>query len=190
MIEKMKTLLNRNNNKKKNIGRLSARELARITRENRRITGEIERERNRKNVPESEYLTTMNDPENVVEFDHMRTYFFTDIGTVKAVDGVTFEIPRGKTVGVVGESGCGKSVTALSLIQLVQRPQGQILLRVRVTEAGSVDSVEVIEASGYPAFDSAAVRGARQLRYNPARRNGDRISVWARVPVHFTKGTT
>ena len=122
----MKTLLNRNN-KKKNIGRLSARELARITRENRRITGEIERERNRKNVPESEYLTTMKDPANVVEFDHMRTYFFTDIGTVKAVDGVTFDIPKGKTVGVVGESGCGKSVTALSLIQLVQRPQGQIV---------------------------------------------------------------
>jgi len=57
----------------------------------------------------------------------MQTYFFTDIGTVKAVDGVTFEIPKGKTVGVVGESGCGKSVTALSLMQLVQRPQGQIV---------------------------------------------------------------
>ena len=127
MFEKMKTMLKRNNNKKKDIDRLSARELAKITRENRRITGEIERERNRKNVPESEYLTTMNDPANVVEFDHMRTYFFTDIGTVKAVDGVTFEIPKGKTVGVVGESGCGKSVTALSLIQLVQRPQGQIV---------------------------------------------------------------
>ncbi len=127
MIEKMKTLLNRNNNKKKDIDRLSARELARITRENRRITNEIERERNRKNVPESEYLTTMKDPANVVEFDHMQTYFFTDIGTVKAVDGVTFEIPKGKTVGVVGESGCGKSVTALSLMQLVQRPQGQIV---------------------------------------------------------------
>ena len=54
MIEKMKTILNRNNNKKKDISRLSPRELAKITRENRRITGEIERERNRKNVPESE----------------------------------------------------------------------------------------------------------------------------------------
>jgi peptide/nickel transport system ATP-binding protein len=62
-----------------------------------------------------------------MEFDNLRTYFFTDIGTVKAVDGVSFEIPKGKTVGVVGESGCGKSVTALSLMQLVQRPQGQIV---------------------------------------------------------------
>ena len=45
----------------------------------------------------------------------------TDIGTVKAVDGVSFEVPQGKTVGIVGESGCGKSVTSLSLMQLVQR---------------------------------------------------------------------
>lgn len=66
--------------------------------------------------------------------------------------------------------------------------EGQTTLRVRVTEMGAVDSVEVVEASGYPAFDSAAVRGARQLRYSPARRGGERITVWARVPVHFTKG--
>jgi protein TonB len=66
--------------------------------------------------------------------------------------------------------------------------EGETLLRVRVTEDGGVDSVEVVEASGYPAFDSAAVRGALQLRYSPARKNGRRISVWARVPVQFTKG--
>jgi len=104
---------------------LTARESARISRENRRITNEIEKKRNRKNVPVSEYTAVMRDPDNVVEFDNVHTYFFTDIGTVKAVDGVTFDIPKGKTVGVVGESGCGKSVTALSLMQLVQRPQGQ-----------------------------------------------------------------
>ena len=104
---------------------LTARESARISRENRRITNEIEKKRNRKNVPASEYTAVMRDPNNVVEFDNVHTFFFTDIGTVKAVDGVTFDIPKGKTVGVVGESGCGKSVTALSLMQLVQRPQGQ-----------------------------------------------------------------
>ncbi|NLG73237.1 MAG: ABC transporter ATP-binding protein [Chloroflexi bacterium] len=111
----------------KDNGRLSAREMAKIARENRRITREFERQRNRKNVPESEYVTQMNDPRNVVEFDILHTYFFTDIGTVKAVDGVSFEIPEGKTVGVVGESGCGKSVTSLSLMQLLPRPQGQIV---------------------------------------------------------------
>jgi peptide/nickel transport system ATP-binding protein len=104
---------------------LTARESAQISRENRRITNAIEKKRNRKNVSPSEYTTVMRDPHNVVEFDDVHTYFFTDIGTVKAVDGVTFDIPKGKTVGVVGESGCGKSVTALSLMQLVQRPQGQ-----------------------------------------------------------------
>lgn len=113
--------------KKKSANYISAKELRAISRQNRRITNEIEKKRNRKNVSESEYLTTMRDPANVVEFDNLHTYFFTDIGTVKAVDGVSFEIPQGKTVGVVGESGCGKSVTSLSLMQLVQRPQGQIV---------------------------------------------------------------
>ena len=111
--------------KKNAEGYLSAKESRRISRENRKITNEYEKKRKRKNVPESEYLTTMHDPANAVEFDNLHTYFFTDAGTVKSVDGVTFDVPIGKTVGVVGESGCGKSVTSLSLMQLVQRPQGQ-----------------------------------------------------------------
>ena len=104
---------------------ISARESRRISRENRKITAAIEKKRNRKNIPESEYVTQMKNPDNCVEFDNVHTYFFTDIGTVKAVDGVSFEVPNGKTVGIVGESGCGKSVTSLSLMQLVQRPSGQ-----------------------------------------------------------------
>jgi peptide/nickel transport system ATP-binding protein len=112
--------------KKKSEGYLSARESRRISRENRRITNEYEKKRKRKDVPESEYLTQMHDPRNAVEFDNLHTYFFTDAGTVKAVDGVSYEVPIGKTVGVVGESGCGKSVTSLSLMQLLQRPQGQV----------------------------------------------------------------
>ena len=113
--------------KSKPEGYLSAKESRRISKENRKITSALEKQRKRKNVPESEYLTTMHDPNNAVEFDNLHTYFFTDAGTVKSVDGVTFEIPIGKTVGVVGESGCGKSVTSLSLMQLLQRPQGQIV---------------------------------------------------------------
>ena len=113
--------------KKSENGYLSAKESRRISKENRRITGEFEKKRKRKNVPESEYLTQMKDPRNAVEFDNLHTYFFTDSGTVKSVDGVTFNVPAGKTVGVVGESGCGKSVTSLSLMQLLQRPQGQIV---------------------------------------------------------------
>nr|WP_294451417.1 ABC transporter ATP-binding protein [uncultured Gemmiger sp.] len=111
----------------KHEGYLSAKESRRISKENRRITNELEKKRKRKNVPESEYTTQMHDPNNAVEFDNLHTYFFTDAGTVKSVDGVTFDVPVGKTVGVVGESGCGKSVTSLSLMQLLQRPQGQVV---------------------------------------------------------------
>ena len=113
--------------KNKPEGYLTAKESRKISKENRRITNQFEKQRKRKNVPESEYLTTMHNPENAVEFDDLHTYFFTDAGTVKSVDGVSFEVPIGKTVGVVGESGCGKSVTSLSLMQLIQRPQGRIV---------------------------------------------------------------
>ena len=113
--------------KKQSEGYLSAKESRRISKANRKITAQLEKRRGRKNVPESEYLTQMRDPQNAVEFDNLHTYFFTDAGTVKSVDGVSFEVPIGKTVGVVGESGWGKSVTSLSLMQLLQRPQGQIV---------------------------------------------------------------
>lgn len=113
--------------KKKNEGYLSAKESRQISKQNRKITNEFEKKRKRKNVPESEYLTKMKNEKNAVEFDNLHTYFFTDAGTVKSVDGVSFEVPIGKTVGIVGESGCGKSVTSLSLMQLLQRPQGQVV---------------------------------------------------------------
>ena len=64
--------------------------------------------------------------DNLIEFDGLQTWFYTDTGTVRAVDGVSFDVPRGKTVAIVGESGCGKSVTSLSLMRLVQGPAGQI----------------------------------------------------------------
>ena len=108
-------------------GYLSARESRRISKENRKITAKLEKARTRRNVPESEYMTEMKNPANAVEFENLHTFFFTDAGTVKSVDSVSFEVPLGKTVGVVGESGCGKSVTSLSLMQLLQRPQGQVV---------------------------------------------------------------
>lgn len=68
-----------------------------------------------------------------------------------------------------------------------QDMEGSTMLRVRVTDVGAVDSVEVVESSGYAAFDSAAMAGAKAMRFRPARRDGKRIEVWARVPVHFSK---
>ncbi len=105
---------------------ISAKESRKIAKENVKITKEFEKRKKRKNV-ESEYLSEMKDPSNIVEFEDLHTYFYTDTGVVKAVNGVTFSIPAGSTVGVVGESGCGKSVTSLSLMQLVQGPSGQIV---------------------------------------------------------------
>ena len=113
--------------KKQNDGYLSAKESRRISKANRKITNALEKQHKRKNVPESEYLTQMKDPSNVLEIENLHTYFFTDVGTVHSVDGITFSVPIGKTVGVVGESGCGKSVTSLSIMQLLQRPQGQVM---------------------------------------------------------------
>ena len=75
----------------------------------------------------SEYIVEMDDPNNIIEIDNLQTHFFTDNGTVKSVNGVSFNIPRNKIIGIVGESGCGKSVTSLSIMQLVQAPQGQVV---------------------------------------------------------------
>lgn len=65
--------------------------------------------------------------------------------------------------------------------------EGETLLKVRVTDTGTVDSVVVVESSGHQAFDSAAIAGAREIRFRPARKGGERIEVWASVPVHFSK---
>lgn len=111
----------------KNVNYLTAKESREIARRNRKIVSVLEKEYNRKNISPEEYTIEMRDKNNILEVDNLHTYFFTDIGTVKAVDGVSFEVPRGKTVGIVGESGCGKSVTSLSIMQLLQRPQGQIV---------------------------------------------------------------
>ena len=105
---------------------ISGKESRKISRQNAKITRKFEKRKKRRNV-ESEYVTEMKDPTNIVEFENLHTYFYTDTGVVKAVNGVTFSIPEGATVGVVGESGCGKSVTSLSLMQLVQGPSGQIV---------------------------------------------------------------
>ena len=83
--------------------------------------------RKRRNVAPEEYTCVMRDERNLIEIDGLKTCFFTDNGTVMSVNGVSFDIPRNKILGVVGESGCGKSVTSLSLMQLVQAPQGQIV---------------------------------------------------------------
>ncbi len=113
-----------NNEKKSHY--ISGKESRRIAKENIKATKYYEKLKKKRKQP-SEYLTEMKDGNNILEIDDLHTFFFTDAGTVKAVNGVTFSIPEGATVGVVGESGCGKSVTSLSVMQLVQGPAGQIV---------------------------------------------------------------
>lgn len=81
----------------------------------------------RKTTPEEEYITQFRDEANILEIENLQTHFFTDMGVVKAVDGISFDVPKKTTVGVVGESGCGKSVTSLSIMRLVPRPTGQVV---------------------------------------------------------------
>jgi peptide/nickel transport system ATP-binding protein len=69
----------------------------------------------------------INPPENILEVDKLITSFETEKGLLRAVDQVSFTVPAGKTVGIVGESGCGKSVTAMSIVRLLPQPSGKIL---------------------------------------------------------------
>ena len=110
----------------KNSHYLSGKEVRAIAKENRKIMNSLEKRKHRK-AAESEFVTEMKDPANILEIDNLHTYFFTDQGVVKAVNGVSFNVPKNATVGVVGESGCGKSVTSMSVMQLLQGPQGQIV---------------------------------------------------------------
>ena len=104
---------------------LSGKEIRAIAKANAKEMKRLEAYKNRK-AEESEFLTQMRDPNNILEIQDLHTYFFTEQGVVKAVNGVSFDVPKNMTVGIVGESGCGKSVTSMSVMRLLQGPQGQI----------------------------------------------------------------
>ena len=89
----------------------------------------------------------------ILSVRNLKTYFFQDEGTVHAVDGANFELCAGKTLGIVGESGCGKSVTARSVLRIVERPgrivEGEIILR-RAASGGQTDELDLtkLDADG------------------------------------------
>jgi len=105
---------------------LTGREIKAITKANAKEIKRLEAYKNRK-AEESEFLTQMHHNENILEIEDLHTYFFTEQGTVKAVNGVSYDVPKNAVVGVVGESGCGKSVTSMSVMRLIQGPAGQIV---------------------------------------------------------------
>ena len=105
---------------------LSGKEVRAIAKANAKEMRRLEKAK-RLDLPESAFTTAMRDEGNILEIDNLHSYFFTDQGVVKAVNGVTFNVPLNSTVGVVGESGCGKSVTSMSVMRLLQGPTGQIV---------------------------------------------------------------
>lgn len=130
-------------------------ELKRIAKENSKVIKKYEKEKKRKNVDPSEYQVAMRDSNNIVEIDNLHTYFFTDMGTAKSVNGVSIDIPQGKTVALVGESGCGKSVTSLSIMKLVAGPTGQIVDgQIRYNRAGG--AIDLVKT---PTKEMQSIRG-------------------------------
>lgn len=180
---------------KQNTYYISAKESRDIARSNRR---EIRRlQKLRKTYRRADCVTQMKDPRNVVEFDDLHTYFFTDNGVVKAVNGVSFDIPQGATVGVVGESGCGKSVTSLSLMQLVQAPMGQVVsgsirFRSTVREPAGVepalrprlgkDGKPVLNAEGQPVMEPELDKNGHPVMKRAFRTHEEVLDL-AKLPV-------
>ena len=72
-------------------------------------------------------MSTVQEQDTILEVNDLRTYFFNRNSTVKAVDGISFDLRQGETLGIVGESGCGKTMTALSLLRLIPKPAARII---------------------------------------------------------------
>ena len=124
---------------------------------------------------------------SVLSVQNLRTYFHTAAGTARSVDGVSFDVDAGETLGVVGESGCGKSVTALSILRLV-RPPGRI-------EEGSRILFEGQDLLALPERELRGVRGNRvamifqepMTALNPVFTVGDQIAEVPRVHERTTR---
>ena len=119
---------NKNNNSKikKPSNYISLKESRQIIKDNIKKMKYYESLKKRK-LSIDKYTSLMKDENNLIEIENLKTCFFTDNGTVMSVNGVSFNVPKNKIIGIVGESGCGKSVTSLSIMQLVQAPQGQVV---------------------------------------------------------------
>jgi peptide/nickel transport system ATP-binding protein len=124
---------------------------------------------------------------SLLELENLRTYFYTDAGVARSVDGVSLQVGAGETVGVVGESGCGKSVTALSILRLIRAP-GRI-------EEGSVIRFEGKNLLDLGEREMQQVRGNRiamvfqepMTALNPVFTVGDQIAEVARIHAGMSK---
>ena len=112
--------------KMKNPNLLTLKESRAIISSNLREMKRLEKIKRQKKTPD-QFTSVMRSNDNVLEIEDLETCFFTDNGVVRSVNKISFDVPKDSVVGLVGESGCGKSVTSLSIMQLVQAPQGQVV---------------------------------------------------------------
>ncbi len=114
--------------------------------------------------------------EKLVDVRNLKTYFFTEDGTVPAVDDVSFHINRGETLGVVGESGCGKSVTSLSIMRLIPNPPGKIVSGEMYFEGESLLDKSDPEMRKIRGNDISMIFQEPMTSLNPVYTVGDQIA--------------
>ena len=149
--------------KVKNPNLLSLKESREIIKSNLREMKKYEKLKREKRTPE-QFTTVMKSNENVLEIENLETYFYTDNGVVRSVNCISFDVPKDSIVGLVGESGCGKSVTSLSIMQLVQAPQGQVVggqIRFNSGELGqdAEGRDRCYDVTKMPTLDMCRIRG-------------------------------
>ena len=147
----------------KNPNILTLKESRAIIKSNLKEMKRLEKIKREKKTPEM-FTTVMKSNDNVLEIDGLETCFFTDNGVVRSVNNISFEVPKNSVVGLVGESGCGKSVTSLSIMQLVQAPQGQVVggqIRFNSDELGLNEKGEKLcyDVTKMPTLDMCRIRG-------------------------------
>ena len=112
----------------------------------------------------------------LLEIEDLRTYFFTDDGVARAVDGVSFKIHAGETLGVVGESGCGKSVTAMSILQLIPQPPGKIVSGKIIFDGRDLVPLAAREMRSIRGNQISMIFQEPMTSLNPVFRVGDQIA--------------
>ncbi len=114
--------------------------------------------------------------DNLLEVKDLITSFETEDGWLRAVDQVSFSVPRGKTVGIVGESGCGKSVTAMSIVQLLPQPMGQILGGEIIFNGKKINGFSSREMRKIRGVDIGVIFQEPMTALNPCHRIGKQLS--------------
>ena len=146
------------NKKSKNPNLLTLKESREIIKSNLREMKRLEKIKREKRTPE-QYTTVMKDGGNILEVEDLQTCFFTDNGVVRSVNHVSFNVPKNSIVGLVGESGCGKSVTSLSIMQLVQAPQGQVVGGEIRFNSDDLEGDKCYDITKMPTLEMCRIRG-------------------------------